>query len=90
MSGRSLILSDVEDLDAPKSWVRRLPDGPAAKSSLARIVDVAGGSDEAENAYYESAADPDYVRLETVQRRFRGQYLRRLRRLREDGRDRRS
>jgi hypothetical protein len=66
--------------DTPKGWVAALPDGPPHKVSLARIVDADGGKDEAENGYYESAADPDYVRLETAQRRFRGQYLRRLRR----------
>jgi hypothetical protein len=68
--------------DAPKAeWVSELPSGPPERESLARIVDADGGQDDAENAYYESAADPDAVRLETARRRFRGQYLRRLRRL---------
>jgi hypothetical protein len=66
--------------DTPKGWVVGLPDGPPERVSLARIVDADGGKDDAENAYYEAFADPDYVRLETAQRRFRGQYLRRLRR----------
>jgi hypothetical protein len=44
-------------------------------------VDADGGRDEAENSYYEAAADPGFVRTEKAQRRFRGQYLRRLRRL---------
>jgi hypothetical protein len=48
---------------------------------LARLVDADGGRDDAENSYYEAFADPDFVRVETTQRRFRGQYLRRLRRL---------
>ena len=45
---------------------------PPSKDSLARIVDADGGRDEAENSYYEACADPDYVRQETMQRRFRG------------------
>jgi len=69
------------------SWVLGLPDGPPEKDSLARIVDAAGGRDEAENFYYEACADPDYVREEREQRRYRGQYLRRLRRLASHGRD---
>jgi hypothetical protein len=69
---------------APKTeWVINLPDGPPDKDSLARLVDADGGRDEAENSYYEAAADPAFVRVETAQRRFRGQYLRRLRRLAE-------
>jgi hypothetical protein len=44
-------------------------------------VDADEGRDETENSYYEEAADPGFSRIETAQRRFRGQYLRRLRRL---------
>jgi hypothetical protein len=77
------ILNDVEDGDTPKAWVLGLPDGLPEKVPLARVVDADGGMDEAENTYYEWAADPDSVHLETTQRRYRGQYLRRLRRLRE-------
>lgn len=73
-------MSDGQD-PAKAEWVNGLPSGRPDRVSLARIVDADGGRDEAENAYYEAAADPDYVRLETAQRRFRGQYLRRLRRL---------
>jgi hypothetical protein len=69
-------------------WVRDLPSGPPAHDSLARIVDADGGRDEAENAFYEASADPVFIRLESAQRRFRGQYLRRLRHLGE--RQRRS
>ena len=67
--------------DTPKGWVEALPDGQPDRVALARVVDADGGRDEAENSYYEAAADPAYVRLETEQRRFRGQYLRRLRRI---------
>jgi hypothetical protein len=49
-------------------------------------VDADGGRDDAENSYHEESADPGFIRLEKAQRRFRGQYFRRLRRL--DGRDR--
>ncbi len=68
--------------DAPKAeWVSELPGGPPERESLARIVDADGGQDDAENTYYEWAADPDAVWLETARHRFRGQYLRRLRRV---------
>ena len=67
--------------DTAKAWVVRLPDGPPDKVVLARIVDADGGRDDAENSYYEEAADPAYTRLETARRRYRGQYLRRLRRI---------
>ena len=75
------MLACVEDRVAAKGWVRALPSGPPDKSSLARIVGAAGGSDEAENSYHEAAVDPAFVQLDTARRRFRGQYLRRLRRL---------
>lgn len=68
--------------DQPKAgWVSRLPSGSPDKDGLARIVDADGGRDAAENSYYEAAADPSFVQLETAQRRFRRQYFRRLRRL---------
>jgi hypothetical protein len=34
------------------------------KDGLARIVEADGGRDDAENSYYEEAADPGFVRLE--------------------------
>jgi hypothetical protein len=72
----------VKELDAGKlGWVARLSAGPPAKDALARIVDTDSGRDDAENSYYEAAADPSFVGVETARRRFRGQYLRRLRRL---------
>jgi len=68
--------------DAPKAgWVSSFPAGPLGKDGLARIVDADGGRDDAENSYYEESADPGFVRLEQARRRFRGQCLRRLRRL---------
>jgi hypothetical protein len=51
------------------------------KEGLARLVDADGGRDDAENSYYEEAADPGFIRMEKARRRFRGQYLRRLKRL---------
>jgi hypothetical protein len=78
-------VSDGEE--TPKSWVVGLPKGPPAKVDLARVVDAENGSDPAENSYYEAVADPSYVRLETARRRFRGQFLRRLRRLKNRARD---
>jgi hypothetical protein len=72
----------VKEVHAPKvGWVTGLRGGPADKEALARIVDADGGRDDAENSYYEAAADPAYVHIETIRRRFRGQYLRRVRRL---------
>jgi hypothetical protein len=77
----------MEELHPGKlGWIGRLPAGPPAKDSLARIVDADGGRDDAENSYYEAAADPIFVRIETARRRFHGQYLRRLRRLAERAR----
>ena len=74
----------MKHLDAAKlGWVRRLPAAAPAKDALAGIVDADGGRDEAENSYYEAVSDPRFVRIETEQRRFRGRYLRRLRRLTE-------
>jgi len=73
--------------DAPKAdWVHRFPADPPDKDGLARIVDADCGRDDAENSYYEEAADPSFVRIETARRRFRGQYLRRLKHLAERSR----
>jgi hypothetical protein len=72
----------MRERDAPKAgWASSFPAGPPDKDGLARIVDADGGRDDAENSYYEEAADPGFIRLEKAQRRFRGQYFRRLRRL---------
>jgi len=77
----------MNKLDAGKlDWVGSLPAGPPAKDGLARIVDADGGRDDAENSYYEAVADPAFVLIEAARRRFRGQYLRRLRRLAEHAR----
>jgi hypothetical protein len=72
----------VSGLNTPKvEWVVSLPSRPPEKEARARLVDTDGGRDDAENSYYEAFADPGFVRVEAAQRRFRGQYLRRLRRL---------
>ena len=72
----------MKQFDAGKlDWAASLPAGPPAKDSLARIVDADGGRDDAENSYYEASSDPSFVAVEAARRRFRGQYLRRLRRL---------
>ncbi|MFF2397425.1 hypothetical protein [Nocardia sp. NPDC058114] len=71
----------ADDEASKTDWIVTFPDYPQSKDSLARIVDADGGRDEAENSYYEACADPGYVHQETMQRRFRGQYFRRLRRL---------
>jgi hypothetical protein len=66
--------------DAPKTaWIEDLPSGPPHTTVLADLAD----RDHADEGFleYEAAADPDRVRLETAQRSFRGQYLRRIRRL---------
>ncbi len=70
------------ELDAPKSgWLDGFPAGPPDEDGLARIVDADGGRDDAESFYYEKAADPGFVSIETARRRTRSQYFRRLRRL---------
>lgn len=77
----------MSDEGTPKGWVVGLPSGLPDKVDLARVGDADNGADPAENSYYEAVADPSYVRLETARRRFRGQYLRRLRRLQNRTRD---
>ena len=68
--------------DAHKIGVAKAqPSGPDSKDALARIVDEDQGRDEAENGYYETASDPQFVALERARRRFGSSYLRRLRRL---------
>lgn len=75
------------NLDAPKAeWVINLPSGPPERNAFARLVDADDGRDDAENSYYEAVADPDFVRGEDTRRWFRGQYLRRLRHLAQEGR----
>jgi hypothetical protein len=77
----------VHEVDAPKAgWLSSFPAGPSEKEALGRIVDGDGGRDDAENSYYEIAADPAFIRLETMRRRFRGQYLRALKRRRDQAR----
>ena len=68
-----------DDVSPKAPWVDRLPQGPPDKEALARLVEH--DQDEAETEYYEEAADPRYVHLEAQQRRYRGAFQRRLRRL---------
>ncbi|WP_157577724.1 hypothetical protein [Phycicoccus jejuensis] len=66
--------------ESPKSeWVGELADGPPSKKDFAALVESDGARDSAEVEYYEAAADPQFVRNETEQRRFRSQFRRRLR-----------
>ena len=82
-----LMLGLMNELDAGKlDRVRSVPAGPPAKDGLARIVDADGGHDDAGNSYYETAEHPAFVQIEAARRRFRGQYLRRLKRLAEHAR----
>jgi hypothetical protein len=68
------------DPDSPKSdWAKQMPSGPPIRDELARLVDLDDGRDDAENGYFESANDPQFVATETAQRRFIGQLRRRLR-----------
>ncbi|MEQ4300538.1 hypothetical protein ABNF97_03945 [Plantactinospora sp. B6F1] len=65
----------------------------AKRSPLAQDAEALGrlieqDQDPAEVSYYEAFADPDAQALDDAQRSYAGQYLRRLRRLRE--RDRRA
>jgi len=74
--------------DAPKlPMAVALPFGPDDKTSLAKIVDADGGRDDAEIGYYEAAADPLHLQNERARRRFKGLYIRRLRRLNSRSRD---
>lgn len=75
---------------AKAEWVSRLPNGPASKDDLARLVDEDSARDAAEVGYYESAADPTFALLETQERRFRAQFRRRLRHRLSKKRDRPS
>ncbi|MEQ7008524.1 hypothetical protein ABN028_20330 [Actinopolymorpha sp. B17G11] len=77
----------MTDESTPKAWVVGLPASPPMKDSPEELLMAAGGSDAPSNPYYQlevdHANDPAFVRQETARRRFRGQYLRRLRRLRQ-------
>ena len=57
------------------------PSGAPDHVALGRLVDE--DHDEAETAYYEAAADPTHVAVETAQRQYRGMIRRRLRRRRD-------
>lgn len=60
------------------------------RDELGALVDSGGARDEVENSYFESANDPQFVQLETAQRRFRSQLRRRLRHLKSRAREQRD
>jgi hypothetical protein len=62
------------------AWTTNFPRGEPLKDGLADLVER--DSDPAEQAYYEAAADPQFVKLEAERRRYLGQLRRRLRRRR--------
>ena len=77
---RAVAQRDGTVWNAPKPGSPKLewPDGPPLRVELARLVDD-DGRDDAENAYFEAANDPQFRTNETAQRRFRSQMRRRLR-----------
>ena len=79
------------DPGSPKSgWAKRLPSGPPLRDEFASLVDSDQGRDEAENGYFESANDPQFVTTETAQRRFKSQLRLRLRHRAAKARERKS
>jgi hypothetical protein len=57
----------VRKPDASKvGLINSFPAGPPDKVGLARIVDADDGRDDAENSFYEGAADPGFVGIETA------------------------
>lgn len=77
-------ICDVQDESPKVGWVAGLPVGEPAKASLGRVVDV--DHDAAEEAYYETVADPQFVQIEREQRRYREMFRRRLRHMKAKGR----
>ncbi|MFV2112859.1 hypothetical protein ACFHW0_11050 [Micromonospora sp. LOL_025] len=70
-------------------------EGAAKQPPLAQDAQVLGrliedDHDPAEVSYYEAFADPDAQALDDAQRSYAGQYLRRVRRLRERDRQAKS
>ena len=77
---RGMSQTEPVDSSSPKSdWAEGLPSGPPLRDELARLVDSDQGRDPAENGYFESANDPQFVGTETAKRKFKGQLRRRLR-----------
>jgi hypothetical protein len=75
--------------ESPKAeWATDLPAGPPMREELARLVESDGGCGAAENGYFEAANDPQFMRLETAQRRFRSQLRRRIRHMQSKTRGR--
>ena len=88
-TGRAILRIVSKGPETPKAdWVRDLPSGPPHKVLFANLADLNHAHEGF--AEYEAAADPDRMRLETMQRRYRGQYLRHVRRILSRARHRRS
>jgi hypothetical protein len=86
MLPRRLRVRDHEDVDYPEapklSWALRLRrDRPDPEHDVALIVDALERRNGDELQLFELHVDPDLIRMETAQRRFRGHYVRRLHRL---------
>jgi len=72
-----MLQTGLVDPNSPKSgWADRLPSGPPLRDELARLVDCDGGRDPAENGYFESANDRQFIGSETAWRRLKGQLRR--------------
>ncbi len=82
MAGPSWHSAQVDGESEKLGWVSGLPAGQPAKDELARLVDE--DHDEAETDFYEAVADPEFASIERERRRYRGSFLRRLRRRGED------
>lgn len=68
--------------EQPKAaWVYGLPSGESITDRLDRTLDDERVGDRDEKIHFWMNQDPADARLEASQRSFRGQYLRRLRRL---------
>jgi hypothetical protein len=58
-------------------WVMDLPAGTPDREVLAELVEA--DHDEFETQLYEAFADPEFVAIDREKRRYRGQFMRRLR-----------
>jgi hypothetical protein len=74
------VTSDPSQESEKLAWTEPFPSGSPDHVVLGRLVDE--DHDDAETAYYEAAADPTHVTVETAQRQYRGMIRRRMRRRR--------
>jgi hypothetical protein len=72
-----------KDAESAKSdWVADFPSEPPESVELARILEEAPvGDRDFELFDYQRSIDPSFQTVENQRRRFRGQFLRRLKRL---------